>query len=787
MALSVSATEPSGYYSSCENKNGASLLTALNGVMGDHTKVSYDGLWTLYKDSDTDAQGKIWDMYSTKRWTYNQQKCGTYKNVGDCYNREHSFPKSWFNDASPMVSDAFHIYPTDGKVNGQRSNYPFGECANGTSLGTYNGVTALGKLGTSTFSGYSGKVFEPDDQYKGDFARSYFYMAAAYNTHISSWHSDMLAGNSYPAFSNWAIQLLLKWHRQDPVSDKERNRNEAVYARQHNRNPFIDHPELAEYIWGDRKNQNWTLNASSDPELQTPVDGSTVSLGNAAVGVARSVSVGISGAALKDAVSVSVSGAGYSVSPTTLSAAAVNSGASVTVTLTAAAAGSANGTLTVTCGKLKSTVNLRATALDGLPASSPTHISDCSFMAHWTYIGMEDGNGCYTLHVRTADGQEADTYPRSVKAKDESAVADELEPETTYTYYVTNGTLTSNVITVTTAAPLPSIQFLYDGETEFATAPGTPSEAAEMIMETENISGNVTLNVNEPFQLSADKADWSTALSLDPRQERFYVRVNSDKEGTFSSVLTATAGDYTNDEVTFTATVSAHSDFVETFENEDTGTSYADGKTIQGVAAAWTLSNIAIIGSEASKAHGGEKYARFGKNATSTLTLAAPKKGGIGSVKFFARNWSASEGDVTLHVETSADDGQTWDEAGSVAVPNGTEYKEYNVAVNRSGNLLMRVRQSAGKRFCLDDLSISDYTSGVSDEALAEGYHNWDAWCRGGQLVISLDKTRTAAVYGVDGRTYHNGTTPAGETLLSLPEGVYVVAVNGFTRTVLVK
>lgn len=142
-----------------------------------------------------------------------------------------------------MVSDAFHIYPTDGKVNGQRSNFPYGECANGTTLPSCNGVDALGKLGKSTFPGYSGTVFEPVDEYKGDFARSYFYMAACYNDKIASWSSPMLAGNSYPCYTTWAVNLLLKWNEQDPVSQKEIDRNNAVYKHQNNRNPFIDHPE----------------------------------------------------------------------------------------------------------------------------------------------------------------------------------------------------------------------------------------------------------------------------------------------------------------------------------------------------------------------------------------------------------------------------------------------------------------------------------------------------------------------------------------------------------------
>ena len=253
-AMSAAAAEPAGYYSSCEGKAGKALLQQLESVVGPHTTVSYKGLLDLYKSSDARPDGTVWDMYSTQRFSFGNT-CGNYKKVGDCYNREHSFPKSWFNDASPMYSEAFHIYPTDGKVNGQRSNYPYGECASGTTLPGSGSVKALGKLGRCTFPGYSGTVFEPDDEYKGDFARSYFYMCAAYNSRFGTWKSDMLAGNSYPGFTSWAINLLLKWHRQDPVSQKELDRQEAVYARQRNRNPFIDHPDLAEHIWGDRQSQ----------------------------------------------------------------------------------------------------------------------------------------------------------------------------------------------------------------------------------------------------------------------------------------------------------------------------------------------------------------------------------------------------------------------------------------------------------------------------------------------------------------------------------------------------
>lgn len=257
------AQAPAGYYDGIEGLEDKELKTELFRIINDHEDIGYDAVWDAFKTTDKRPDGTVWDMYSTCKFYFGQDKCSNYSNVGDCYNREHSFPKSWFDDAKPMHNDLFHLYPTDGKINGYRSNYPFGECDGGNTLHS----KSLGKLGNSTFPGYSQKVFEPDDEYKGDFARSYFYMATCYENRFSSFKSDMLAGNSYPGYKTWAINLLLKWHRQDPVSEKEINRNNEIYKNwQYNRNPFIDYPQLAEYIWGDKVGEPFTFSSSAIDE-----------------------------------------------------------------------------------------------------------------------------------------------------------------------------------------------------------------------------------------------------------------------------------------------------------------------------------------------------------------------------------------------------------------------------------------------------------------------------------------------------------------------------------------
>ena len=258
VALLVSAAAPNGtgtYYQNANGKKGSALKTALCGIIYNRTEKSYNYLWTAFFTTDVRSTGKIWDMYSNIT-NYTPVTSGSsYSVEGDCYNREHSFPQSWFGSNAPMYTDLHHIYPTDGKVNGMRANYPFGE----TNGETYKSANNFSKLGACTYPGYTGKVFEPADEYKGDFARTYFYMVTCYEEKLADWYSKnsesrtTIDGSTYPAFQTWQLNMLMEWATNDPVSEKEKNRNNAVYGIQNNRNPFIDYPGLEQYIWGNKK------------------------------------------------------------------------------------------------------------------------------------------------------------------------------------------------------------------------------------------------------------------------------------------------------------------------------------------------------------------------------------------------------------------------------------------------------------------------------------------------------------------------------------------------------
>ena len=272
--FSLLADMPRDYYpNSLEGKNGAELKTELHNLLKNHTQLPYGSrdynqiacTWTVFKKSDVRPNGKVWDMYSNNSYNFSNG-AGATKGM----NIEHSVPKSWWGDAydetaTPLTRfkydgsyDLHHLTPSDAAANTAKSNYPLGEV---DSPLFDNGVT---KVGTGQANGRATNLFEPADEYKGDFARMYLYFVTCYQDY--SWKSSalsMFAQNSYPTLNAYGQSLLLKWHRQDPVSQKEIDRNNAVYSFQGNRNPFIDYPNMVEYIWGDSTNYEFSFSGQS--------------------------------------------------------------------------------------------------------------------------------------------------------------------------------------------------------------------------------------------------------------------------------------------------------------------------------------------------------------------------------------------------------------------------------------------------------------------------------------------------------------------------------------------
>jgi len=246
----VDTSVPPGYYDGAEGLAGDDLRAALHAIVDDHTVLSYAYSWEAFYTTDDKSNGKVWDMYSDVpggeppyEYTFGVDQGGIGGVEGTGYNREHAWPSSWSGgELLPKYSDLFTIYPTDNFVNNQRGNDPYGEVASPTWT-SLNGS----RKGSCSYPGYSGPAFEPIDEYKGDFARTFFYVTVRYYTEDSAWTSSAMTDGA--DILPWAVDLLLGWHEADPVDRKELERNGTVYALQGNRNPFIDRPEFADLMY----------------------------------------------------------------------------------------------------------------------------------------------------------------------------------------------------------------------------------------------------------------------------------------------------------------------------------------------------------------------------------------------------------------------------------------------------------------------------------------------------------------------------------------------------------
>ncbi len=791
---------PSGYYTSCEGSCGSALLSALCTKISSHTAVSYAGLWTAFKDTDRKSNGKIWDMYSTKEFTYSTNQCGSYSKIGDCYNREHSFPKSWFKDATPMYTDLFHIYPTDGFVNNQRANYPFGECANGTYVASSGTVKALGKLGKSTYSGYTGTVWEPDDEFKGDFARSYFYMVTAYNTKVSGWSSEMLNGTSYPAFTTWAMNMLLNWNALDPVSQKEVDRQEAVYAKQKNRNPFIDHPELADYIWGSKKTTAWSEStAAAAATISYPADGSTLSFGTTATGSKNEKIVAVKSTGLSGNITATVSGTGFTSaeiveSPASLSITPVLDTKALKATTTAAsdeiyvrilfepsAAANYNGTLTLSSGDVVSNVNLTSEALDGLPAAPAEKVTSSSFTARWVEVGDTFDDGTYRLDVADANGP-VSGFPVYVNADDLTYEVTGLDANTEYTYSLTSQTVQSNVVKVTTLPLEPNIYFVFDpAEMAINGIQNTASEAVEILLEGENLTEDITFTVTAPFEVSLDGTAWATSVVAPQTAESVYVRLGATENGLYNTSLRASSGSFYSDVVSLQGIVMGET-FLETFEKYVAGLNSYSDFTYEGNATQWNVHDGLFMSSD--PVYAGTYSLRMGKESDSYVEMVPMKYDGMKVISFYARKWSATEDDAVVAIQYLTDEDEGWKTIKTVTL-SGTDYELFAAQQEVTGAVRIRIAQVSGGRWLIDNIGI---TSATSDAASIESAADFTVTPTKGGVEITTSEEMLVSVYGVDGIVYLSSEAVSGTKAVTLPAaGIYVVAVGDEVQRVIVR
>ena len=394
-ALTSFAEAPAGYYNSLKGLKDAELKTAVSKLVRNFTisgnySTIYSNLRTTFQKTDLYPNSKRWwDMYSDEIF---------YAPSFNGLNREHSFPKSWWNHDNnnpiPAYIDLNHLYPSEIKANSAKLHYPLGEVSGTPDFD--NGVSKVG-YPVAGQGGGAKFVFEPADEYKGDFARTYFYMATTYQD-VTWKYTYMVSSNTYPTLNTWSINLLLKWHRQDPVSEKETLRNDAVYSVQNNRNPFIDHPELAEYIWGNKKGLPFDPGAvqpGGDPVLTTPVQDMTLDFGRVAIGKTATARLLFKGEYLTSAVRVQKYTGNadmFALAAAQIPAALINSedGYWLNINYTPTETGEHTTRLLISGGGVSGSRGVALTArclpvptLGALHATDATDITNTQYVANW--------------------------------------------------------------------------------------------------------------------------------------------------------------------------------------------------------------------------------------------------------------------------------------------------------------------------------------------------------------------------------------------------------------------
>jgi len=462
VSAGASAEFKAGYYDKMNGKSGAALKAAAKECAQKHQTLAYYDLPNYWQYSDVYPElvngcKRWWDMYSDAVYLIQRGQSGKSSFSANKMQREHSVPKSWWKlnggvEYTPAYSDMWNLYPSDGAANQAKLNYPLGLTA---STSFDNGVTKVGTAQTG-YGGGSRYVFEPDDEYKGDFARAYMYVATVYDD-INWVVNYMYKKETYPTLQPWAREMLLQWHRMDPVDQKEIDRNNVVEQYQGNRNPFVDFPELAEYVWGTRTTETFyvkdqegsdpTPPITGDPEITQPVTGDALDFGQVAIARSETRVLQIVGKNLTSPLSVRVTGAdkGLFVPEITseIPAATINQnqGYLLNITYTPTAAGQHEAKIVLYDGGIEGSiaVTLRGEALPmptftSLTALAPTDLSGNSYTAHWNPVAAGEIADYYVLtRTRFVNGnQETETY----ETGETSYVIADRDPAVAETYYV---------------------------------------------------------------------------------------------------------------------------------------------------------------------------------------------------------------------------------------------------------------------------------------------------------------------------------------------------------------
>ena len=707
------------YYRKAEGLRGIELKAALHDIIQPNQVLGYGGgygkTWSGFWQTDQMENMQVRDRYSNiVRYLNPDMSAVSNMNI------EHIWANSWWGHLkNNAYCDLFNLYPADATANGRKSNNPIG-VVDGTVAYT-NGVTKVGKSSSYRADSLI-TAWEPADEWKGDFARTYFYMATCYSHMTSLWTTTegllTVDPNSPLLMRPWVYNLMLEWAEADPLDEIEQQRCDAIYEIQGNRNPFVDYPELCQYIWGDKTDEQFYCTEEQGAEIFVPAASEEIDFGLQPLSRPFCAKVQVRGRGLDEGATLAVVGEAFSLTKTVLSSEEIKQGTEITISVTPTEASIYTATLSLEGRGYVQQTPLRVAFVDGIPAYAATDIvcavSSRRFNANW--MNYEPG-ATYTLSVYTKDAEGQPILFGTYTTTDTTYQVKNVLASTTYYYRVSiikdgEEVVGSNEVVVV----MPDVAPVFSVSTEdiaLTATPGKPSAQAQVTVTAMAVPKYVTeVSTSAPFELSADGEVWSQQLTLTGQSPTFYVRFGgASEEGDYESEIIVSTEGLDDRVISVSCSVDASKSFFEDFET-GSKSSYAAAE-VTCTAATWEMSNALIAGDDNAldkKCVRMKGYVKSGTTITTPahIMMTTDKVNGCDSLWFYAGSYGSDTG-VKMTVSYSIDGGQTWTKV--VSSLSVGAMKRYGYKINKDGNIRLKFESenTGNKRVNLDNVQMSDW------------------------------------------------------------------------------
>ena len=743
------------YYRKAEGLRGTQLKEALHDLIQPSYVLAYGGgvgkTWTGFWYTDQMENMQVRDRYSNVV-RYLNPDMSAVSNM----NIEHIWANSWWGHIkNNAYCDLFNLYPADATANGRKSNNPIG-IVDGTVSYT-NGVTKVGKSSSYRADSLI-TAWEPADQWKGDFARTYFYMATCYSHMTSLWTTTegllTVDPNSPLLMRPWVYNLMLEWAEADPLDEIEQQRCDAIYEIQGNRNPFVDYPELCYYIWGNKSDEQFYCSEEHGAEIFVPAASEEIDFGLHPLSRPFSAKVQVRGRGLNEGASLAVTDEYFALDKASLSANEIHEGTDVSISVTPTEEGTYTTMLLLEGSGYVQQTPLTVSFVDGIPAYPATDVvcavSSRRFNANWMNYQPD---ATYTLNVYTKDANRQPKAFGTYTTTDTTYQVKNVQASTTYYYKVSiikdgQPTINSNEVKV----EMPEVAPVFSVSTEdiaFTATPGKPSAPAQVSVTAMAVPKYVMeVSTSAPFEISSDGETWSQELTLKGQNVSFFIRFGGGiEEGDYEGEVIVSTEGMDDKVISVSCNVDATKSFFEDFETGTKG-GYAAAEVTCN-AATWEMSNALLAGDDNAldkKCVRMKGYVKTGSTITTPahIMMTTDKVNGCDSLWFYAGSYGNDTG-VKMTVSYSVDAGKTW--TNVVTSLPVAEMKRYGYKINMDGNIRLKFESenTGNKRVNIDNVQMSDW----EDPDGIESIHN-------SQFIIHN------GIYDLSGRQVNSRFTPKG-------------------------